>query len=165
MDSSTKPIIFTSRIYPEISVILNRASYRTRFAVERLSAQDGEPNEKATMAAWKAYVRDFDGITIDGKKPNVEGLLLDGPDDLVVEVIEEIKRISTRLVTTDAIDMMIVEDCDRQKAEALERIEKRKNSAPATSPAITGAGANNAGDASASPRKPGEPVESATVTA
>jgi hypothetical protein len=126
---------FQSKRFPEVSVTIRNITIgrRMEFLQAQRQANGDFEWRHIARALWNALIKDFEGLTIDGVKPSIDGLFLDGPEELVDEISTHLVRLSTPLGATDAGDEAIIEAARQQIAEAESRIAQRKNSEPQSS--------------------------------
>jgi|SRR5262245_19305994 len=147
---------FQSKRFPEVSVTIRSVTIGRRMdflQAQRQTNGDFEWRHSA-RALWNALIKDFDGLTIDGVKPSIDSLFLDGPEELVDEISTYLVRLSTPLGASDNGDEAIIESARQQIAEAEARMATRKNSEPQSSGLIPEAVTRTAADAAATPTKP-----------
>ena len=147
---------FRSKIFPEVRFTMRIVTVGRRIDFLRAQGQLNGDLEwrRNNRALWNTLVADFDGIEIDGAKPSVDALFLNGPEELVEEVTTELVRLATPLGATDSSDEAIIEAARRQIAEAETRMDTRKNSEPQSSGPIPETATPTAADAMATPMKP-----------
>jgi hypothetical protein len=136
--STTK---FQSSLYPEVKVTFRVVTAGRRIDLIRNWREVNSDVAQESRLLWNLLVKDFEGVTVDGKKPTIEDFYLEGPEDLVEEIRTELIRMIQPLHKTDSGDEAIIESARQQIAEAEARIAERKNSEPQsfTSPIRTAA--------------------------
>jgi hypothetical protein len=147
---------FQSKRFPEVKVTIRIVTVGRRMDFlkgQRQTNGDFEWRHTA-RALWNALIKDFEGVTIDGVKPSIDSLFLDGPEELVDEISSHLVRLSTPLGTADGADEAIIEGARTQIAEAESRIAQRKNSVPQSSGSIPEAVIPTAANATATPPRP-----------
>lgn len=157
---------FASARYPGVRVRIRKPTVGARMAIQqRIDEAKGDLEwRRALRALWNELVVDAN-VTIDGSKPAVDELFLNGDEQLVDEVATELVRMTRPLGTDDEADLRLIEDCRRQILEAEERIARRKNSAPQSSGPQPDAGTRAAGDAVETATRPAGSEPSATAPA
>jgi hypothetical protein len=127
---------FRSKLHPEVKVTIRVVTIGRRMEfirLQRTAAGDDLEWRVAMRVIWNVLVKDFEGVTVDGEKPTVEVLFLEGPEDLVDEITTELLRLTNPIGTNDSADEAAIAAARQQIAEAEARIAARKNSGPQSS--------------------------------
>jgi len=130
--SKTRPdVVFTIRV---VSFGLRRDYSKITEKIRKNSETNGSGLEyDIALAAWMLLIKDFDGLTIDGEKPTIERLFLDGPEDLLIEIVPVLNNLVEELRSGDATDEATIAKAHHAISQAEERIRRRKNSEPQSS--------------------------------
>jgi hypothetical protein len=124
---------FRSKLHPEVRVTFRVVTAGRRIDLIRNWREINSDVAQESRLIWNLLVKDFEGVTIDGKKPSIEDFYLEGPEDVVEEIRIELIRMIQPLHKTDSGDEAIIESARQQIAEAEARIAARKNSEPQSS--------------------------------
>lgn len=124
---------FRSKLHPEVRVTFRVVTAGRRIDLIRQWREVDSDVAQESRLIWNLLIKDFEGVTIDGKKPSIEDFYLEGPEDLVEEIRTELIRMIQPLHKTDSGDESIIESARQQIAEAEARIAARKNSGPQSS--------------------------------
>ena len=154
---------FRSKLFPEVKLTIRTVTVGRRMDFIRTQREVGDDLGRSVQALWNSLIKDFDGLTIDGVKPSVDDLFLDGPESLVDEISSELNRLLTPLGATDGADEAIIASARQQIAEAEARIAARKNSGPQSSTLIPDPDIRTAANAGAIPTTPAGSAETGTA--
>lgn len=124
---------FRSKLHPEVRVTFRVVTAGRRIDLIRSWREINSDVAQESRLLWNLLVKDFEGVTIDGRKPSIEEFYLDGPEDVVEEIRTELVRMIQPLHKTDSDDESIIESARQQIADAEARIAARKNSGPQSS--------------------------------
>jgi len=134
-------IEFRSKTHPDVRFTIRVVSFGLRRdyskIVERIR-RNSETNGSGleydiALAAWNLLIKDFDGLTIDGEKPTIEKFFLEGPEDLLIEIVPVLNNLVEELRSGDGADEATIAKARHAIEQAEERIRKRKNSEPPSS--------------------------------
>ena len=154
---------FRSKLFPEVKLTIRTVTVGRRMEFLRTQREVGDDLGRAIQALWNSLIKDFDGLTIDGVKPSIDDLFLEGPESLVDEISTELNRLLTPLGATDGADEAIIASARQQIAEAEARIAARKNSGPQSSMSIPDPDTRTAANAGAIPTTPAGSAPSETA--
>ena len=155
---------FRSKLFPEVKLTIRTITVGRRMEFLRTQREVGDDlGWRAIQALWNSLIKDFDGLTIDGVKPSIDDLFLEGPESLVDEISTELNRLLTPLGATDGADEAIIASARQQIAEAEARIAARKNSGPQSSMSIQDQDIRTAANAGAIPTTPAGSAPSETA--
>jgi hypothetical protein len=152
---------FQSKFNPDIKVTIRVVTIGRRMEflrAQRKAAGDDLEWRVQMRAIWEVLIKDFDGVTIDGVKPSVTDLFLDGPEDLVNEISTELLRQTSPIGTSDSADEDAIAAARQQIADAEARIAARKNSEPQSSGSIPETATRTAANAKATEKSESDEI-------
>ena len=87
---------FRSKLYPEVKVTIRiiTVGRRIDFLRNWHAADSAVEVLEEAGRLWNSLVKDFEGVTVDGIKPSIEDFYLNGPEDLVEEIRNELLRMA-----------------------------------------------------------------------
>jgi hypothetical protein len=152
---------FQSKLHPDVNVTIRVVTIGRRMEFLRAqgkAAGDDLEWRVQMRTIWEVLVKDFEGVTVDGVKPSVPELFLEGPEDLIDEISTELVRQLSPVGSSDSGDEAAIATAKQQIAEAEIRIAARKNSEPQSSGSIPEAATLTAANAKATEKSESDEI-------